>query len=337
MTSPHHLCWEQFGFGQSNPSYQIKDAKGRKYVLRKKPPGLLESKTAHAVDREFHMLRASRNTQATCPPSYLSLPAWKNHRYWFLHYGLCWGQNFPWTVNAGLGCKKPHRVLARKRPANQLATLHSKVDPLAIEVAFRLYKAHGSRTTKLAQVAEPGCPGPGRGHRHWDWWKGWPYPGFEKAISWMKKNIPAPRVAHRPRRLQDWQLDFPPDRKSCRCHPWLGAVHYRLPGLCRSGQHFVAICVAGEIHSRVRVLGFLIPEATPCGSPNTRGTVGILREDCWLGSPPSLALSPSLSAPPSPTFSHCSWHQGRGLRAQQASSPNAATFAGLSPSWLASQ
>lgn len=49
---------QQFGFGQSNPSYQIKDAKGRKYVIRKKPPGKLVSKTAHAVDREYAMLKA---------------------------------------------------------------------------------------------------------------------------------------------------------------------------------------------------------------------------------------------------------------------------------------
>lgn len=52
---------KQFGFGQSNPSYQLCDAKGRKYVLRKKPPGKLVSKTAHAVDREFYMLQAIYN------------------------------------------------------------------------------------------------------------------------------------------------------------------------------------------------------------------------------------------------------------------------------------
>lgn len=56
FTAPFTI--KQFGFGQSNPSYQICDADGRKFVLRKKPAGKLVSKTAHAVDREFYMLQA---------------------------------------------------------------------------------------------------------------------------------------------------------------------------------------------------------------------------------------------------------------------------------------
>lgn len=35
---------KQFGYGQSNPTYQLTDKKGRKYVMRKKPPGKLLSK-----------------------------------------------------------------------------------------------------------------------------------------------------------------------------------------------------------------------------------------------------------------------------------------------------
>jgi aminoglycoside phosphotransferase (APT) family kinase protein len=34
----------QFGYGQSNPTYQLTDKDGKKYVLRKKPPGQLLSK-----------------------------------------------------------------------------------------------------------------------------------------------------------------------------------------------------------------------------------------------------------------------------------------------------
>ncbi|KAJ3055488.1 hypothetical protein HK097_010347 [Rhizophlyctis rosea] len=46
----------QFKHGQSNPTYFLKDAKGRRLVLRKKPPGALLSKTAHAVEREYRVL-----------------------------------------------------------------------------------------------------------------------------------------------------------------------------------------------------------------------------------------------------------------------------------------
>ena len=46
----------QFKGGQSNPTYRI-EAGGRRYVLRRKPPGKLLP-SAHAVDREFRVIRA---------------------------------------------------------------------------------------------------------------------------------------------------------------------------------------------------------------------------------------------------------------------------------------
>jgi len=50
------LTAEKFRGGQSNPTYRIDAASGR-YVLRRKPPGKLLP-SAHAVDREFRVLRA---------------------------------------------------------------------------------------------------------------------------------------------------------------------------------------------------------------------------------------------------------------------------------------
>ena len=50
----------QFEGGQSNPTFLL-ESQGRKYVLRKKPPGnLLPS--AHAVEREYRVMRALRET-----------------------------------------------------------------------------------------------------------------------------------------------------------------------------------------------------------------------------------------------------------------------------------
>ncbi|KAJ3021119.1 UNVERIFIED_CONTAM: hypothetical protein HDU68_009794 [Siphonaria sp. JEL0065] len=49
---------KQFKFGQSNPTYFISDANNNKFVLRKKPPGTLISKTAHAVEREYRVINA---------------------------------------------------------------------------------------------------------------------------------------------------------------------------------------------------------------------------------------------------------------------------------------
>ncbi|KAJ6786701.1 hypothetical protein PWT90_08788 [Aphanocladium album] len=64
------LQLKQFGFGQSNPTYQITDAVGSKFVMRKKPPGKLVSKTAHRVDREYRIIHALRDTDIAVPKAY---------------------------------------------------------------------------------------------------------------------------------------------------------------------------------------------------------------------------------------------------------------------------
>jgi aminoglycoside phosphotransferase (APT) family kinase protein len=48
---------EQFKGGQSNPTYRLTDSSGKKYVLRRKPPGKLLA-SAHAVDREYRVIKA---------------------------------------------------------------------------------------------------------------------------------------------------------------------------------------------------------------------------------------------------------------------------------------
>jgi aminoglycoside phosphotransferase (APT) family kinase protein len=49
---------KQAAFGQSNPTMLLTDAEGQRYILRKKPPGKLVSKTAHAVEREYRIIKA---------------------------------------------------------------------------------------------------------------------------------------------------------------------------------------------------------------------------------------------------------------------------------------
>ena len=50
------LTVKQFKGGQSNPTYLL-ETPARRYVLRRKPPGKLLP-SAHAVDREFRVIRA---------------------------------------------------------------------------------------------------------------------------------------------------------------------------------------------------------------------------------------------------------------------------------------
>jgi aminoglycoside phosphotransferase (APT) family kinase protein len=52
---------EQFKGGQSNPTYRLTSADGRKFVLRRKPPGKLLP-SAHAVEREYRVISALHPT-----------------------------------------------------------------------------------------------------------------------------------------------------------------------------------------------------------------------------------------------------------------------------------
>jgi aminoglycoside phosphotransferase (APT) family kinase protein len=52
---------EQFKGGQSNPTYRVSAADGRRFVLRRKPPGKLLP-SAHAVEREYRVIQALHPT-----------------------------------------------------------------------------------------------------------------------------------------------------------------------------------------------------------------------------------------------------------------------------------
>ncbi|MGE4652170.1 MAG: phosphotransferase family protein, partial [Myxococcota bacterium] len=59
----------QFEGGQSNPTYLLESGEER-YVLRKKPPGVL-LRSAHQVDREFRVIRALEGTGVPVPRAHL--------------------------------------------------------------------------------------------------------------------------------------------------------------------------------------------------------------------------------------------------------------------------
>jgi aminoglycoside phosphotransferase (APT) family kinase protein len=60
---------KQFRGGQSNPTYHL-TAAGREYVLRRKPPGKLLP-SAHAVDREYRVITALRDTGVPVPRTWV--------------------------------------------------------------------------------------------------------------------------------------------------------------------------------------------------------------------------------------------------------------------------
>ena len=68
FTAP--LTVEQFRGGQSNPTYRLTDGAGKRYVMRRKPPGKL-LKSAHAVDREYKVITAlGRHTDVPVARTY---------------------------------------------------------------------------------------------------------------------------------------------------------------------------------------------------------------------------------------------------------------------------
>lgn len=64
-----NLTVKQFGQGQSNPTYLLGSA-DREWVLRKKPPGKLLP-SAHAVDREYRVIKALQDTDVPVPEACL--------------------------------------------------------------------------------------------------------------------------------------------------------------------------------------------------------------------------------------------------------------------------
>jgi aminoglycoside phosphotransferase (APT) family kinase protein len=63
------LTVRQFQGGMSNPTFQLTDGAGRRYVMRKKPPGKLLP-SAHAVDREYRVISALADTDVPVAKTY---------------------------------------------------------------------------------------------------------------------------------------------------------------------------------------------------------------------------------------------------------------------------
>jgi aminoglycoside phosphotransferase (APT) family kinase protein len=68
FTAP--LCVGQVRGGMSNPTFVLRDGAGKRYVLRKKPPGQLLP-SAHAVDREFRVISALWTTDVPVAKPYV--------------------------------------------------------------------------------------------------------------------------------------------------------------------------------------------------------------------------------------------------------------------------
>jgi aminoglycoside phosphotransferase (APT) family kinase protein len=121
---------EQFKGGQSNPTFLLDDGRHR-YVLRRKPPGALLA-SAHAVDREFRVIRALAATDVPVARADVLCedPAVIGTAFYVMAYvegRIFWDPTLP-------GMAPAQRAALYGELNRVIAALHS-VDPAAVGLA----------------------------------------------------------------------------------------------------------------------------------------------------------------------------------------------------------
>src|SRR5882672_4090847 len=165
---------EQFKGGQSNPTYRFSASTGKKYVLRRKPPGKLLP-SAHAVDREYKVIAALHPTgfpvarpHALCEDESVIGTAFYVMDY--VEGRVLWDQSLP-------GMTKTERFAVWDELNRVIARLHM-LDYRALGLeAFgkpgNYIERQVARWTKQYQASETE-----------------PIPAMNDLIAWLPKNIP---------------------------------------------------------------------------------------------------------------------------------------------------
>jgi len=176
------LAAERFEGGQSNPTYKLASGAGP-YVLRRKPLGeLLPS--AHAVDREYRVMRALADT-AVPVPKVMALcedDAVVGSAFYvmeFLDGRIFWDPRLP-------GLAVAERAAMFQSMNSVIAALHS-LDHVALGLAEfgrpgNYMARQVARWSRQYQASETG-----------------PQPAMNRLIEWLPRHVPAegePRIVH---------------------------------------------------------------------------------------------------------------------------------------------
>ena len=165
---------EQFAGGQSNPTYLVTAGSGR-YVLRRKPPGTLLP-SAHAVDREYRIMRALAASDVPVPKVFALCddPAVIGTAFFLMEYvpgRVFWDATLP-------GVAPAERAALYDELNRVIAALHG-VDQAAVGLAdygrpgdyLRRQIARWTRQYRAAETE--------------------PMESMERLIEWLPEHVPA--------------------------------------------------------------------------------------------------------------------------------------------------
>lgn len=165
---------EKFSGGQSNPTFLLSDDT-QKWVLRRKPPGELLA-SAHAVDREYRVLSALRDTDVPVAKTYLlcedeSVIGSMFYIMEYLDGRVFWNPELPEISS------NEERTAIYEDMNRVLAALHS-VDPASVGLEDfgrpgNYFERQVSRWTKQYRASET---------EH--------SPAMERLIEWLPANMP---------------------------------------------------------------------------------------------------------------------------------------------------
>jgi aminoglycoside phosphotransferase (APT) family kinase protein len=172
LSGPMRLT--RIGGGQSNPTFFV-DYDSRALVLRKQPPGdLLPS--AHAIDREFRVMRALASSGVPVPRMILYHEGRDVVGTPFYLMEKVEGRVF--ATHALPGVQPADRAAMYRSMADTLAALH-RVDPAAVGLAD--YGRPGNYFAR--QVA--------RWSRQWEASRTRTNPSLDRLIAWLPAHVPA--------------------------------------------------------------------------------------------------------------------------------------------------
>ena len=165
---------EKFAGGQSNPTFMLTHAGGRA-VLRKKPPGQL-LKSAHAVDREYRVMKALGGTPVPVPKMHVlcedeSVIGTAFYVMEFVDGRIIWDPAIPEVSQAD-------RTAIYDAMNAALAALHT-VDPTQVGLSDfgrpgNYFARQLSRWTEQYRASETDH-----------------LPDIDKVIAWLEQNLPA--------------------------------------------------------------------------------------------------------------------------------------------------